>query len=68
MMDINEMSDRLMTKKEAARLLHIKESTISTWVTQKKLRKRKIAGKTLIDRNEVESLLQKAFEDYERKS
>tara|TARA_E500000178_G_scaffold331210_1_gene363892 strand:- start:432 stop:620 length:189 start_codon:yes stop_codon:yes gene_type:complete len=54
---------RLMTVSEAADALRLSRNTINNWLSQQRLRRIKIGGRTFIARTEVESMLEKAMKD-----
>jgi len=62
---VEELSGRLLTVNEAANILHIKPGTLANWLSQKRygLKRLKIGGKTLLDSNQVKSLLNQVLEE-----
>jgi excisionase family DNA binding protein len=47
----------MLTTKEAAELVRVSPWTIAAWLTQKKLKRYKAGGRTLIARRDLERLL-----------
>jgi excisionase family DNA binding protein len=50
----------LVTTKEAAELLRVSPWTIAAWLSQKKLRRVKAGGRTLIAKVDLEKFLQQS--------
>jgi excisionase family DNA binding protein len=59
---IEELSARLFTVEETARLLHAKPQTIHNWLSLGKLKRVKIGSKTFVDRKEIEGILKNALD------
>ena len=59
----NEFSDHpLLTVEKAAERLQLSRNTLNNWMSQGKLKRCKIGGRTFIKREEVEQILAKAME------
>jgi hypothetical protein len=62
--DARESADRFVDVKQAAALLHVTEASIRRYLTLKKLKRYKVgkgfAARTLLDRQEVLSLIREA--------
>ena len=54
---LEEISEFLVTVKEASKLIHMEEQTIRGMLCKDKLTTHKIMGKTLIDKRELNELL-----------
>ena len=60
--NLEALSARLISVDEAAELIKIKKGTLQNWLSQgSKFKRVKIGGRTIIDRLEVEDLLQVAL-------
>ena len=57
-----DAESRIMTIDEGARVLRVKNGTIRNWLSQGRLKKIKLCGKTYLDRLEIEEIIKTAFE------
>jgi len=58
-----QLSQRLISVSEAAALMRLSTGTLHNWLSMGKhgLRRVKVSGKTFLDRNQIEELLEKSF-------
>ena len=59
--DLKQLSQRLLTLDEASSLLKINKGTLQNWLSQKRIKRIKMGGKTFVDSNSIENLLVKAL-------
>ena len=61
-----QLSQRLISVSEAAALMRLSTGTLHNWLSMGKhgLRRVKVSGKTFLDRNQIEELLEKSFEGH----
>ena len=61
-----QLSQRLVSVSEAAALMRLSTGTLHNWLSMGKhgLRRVKVSGKTFLDRNQIEELLEKSFEGH----
>ena len=52
-----DAESRIMTIDEGARVLRVKNGTIRNWLSQGRLKKIKLCGKTYLDRLEIEEII-----------
>lgn len=54
---MDDLLGQMLTTREAASLLHVSPWTVSSWLSQGKLRRYKAGGRTLISRRDLEAML-----------
>ena len=61
-----QLSQRLISVSEAAALMRLSTGTLHNWLSMGKhgLRRVKVSGKTFLDKNQIEELLEKSFEGH----
>ena len=59
--DLIKLSQRLLTLDEASSLLKINKGTLQNWLSQKRIKRIKMGGKTFVDSESIENLLVKAL-------
>ena len=61
-----QLSQRLISVSEAAALMRLSTGTLHNWLSMGKhgLRRVKVSGKTFLERNQIEELLEKSFEGH----
>ena len=59
--DLKQLSQRLLTLDEASSLLKINKGTLQNWLSQKRIKRVKMGGKTFVDSESIENLLVKAL-------
>ena len=59
--DLKQLSQRLLTLDEASSLLKINKGTLQNWLSQKRIKRIKMGGKTFVDSKSIENLLVKAL-------
>jgi len=59
--DLKKLSQRLLTLDEASSLLKINKGTLQNWLSQKRIKRIKMGGKTFVDSESIEYLLVKAL-------
>ena len=58
-----DAESRIMTIDEGARVLRVKTGTIRNWLSQGRLKKIKLCGKTYLDRLEIEEIIKRALSE-----
>ncbi len=59
--NLKQLSQRLLTLDEASTLLKINKGTLQNWLSQKRIKRVKMGGKTFVDSESIENLLVKAL-------
>ena len=59
--NLKQLSQRLLTLDEASTLLKINKGTLQNWLSQKRIKRVKMGGKTFVDSESIENLLIKAL-------
>ena len=59
--NLKQLSQRLLTLDEASSLLKINKGTLQNWLSQKRIKRVKMGGKTFVDSESIENLLIKAL-------
>ena len=59
--NLKQLSQRLLTLDEASSLLKINKGTLQNWLSQKRIKRVKMGGKTFVDSESIENLLVKAL-------
>ena len=59
--NVKKLSQRLLTLDEASSLLKINKGTLQNWLSQKRIKRVKMGGKTFVDSESIENLLVKAL-------
>ena len=58
---LEDLSQRLLSLEEASHLLKINKGTLQNWLSQKRIKRVKMDGKTFVDAKAVESILIEAL-------
>ena len=58
---LEDLSQILLSLEEASHLLKINKGTLQNWLSQKRIKRVKMGGKTLVDAKAVESILIEAL-------
>ena len=58
---LEDLSQRLLSLEEASHLLKINKGTLQNWLSQKRIKRVKMGGKTFVDEKAVESILIEAL-------
>ena len=58
---LEDLSQRLLSLEEASHLLKINKGTLQNWLSQKRILRVKMGGKTFVDAKAVESILIEAL-------
>ena len=59
--NLKQLSQRLLTLDEASTLLKINKGILQNWLSQKRIKRVKMGGKTFVDSKSIENLLVKAL-------
>ena len=59
--NLKQLTQRLLTLDEASTLLKINKGTLQNWLSQKRIKRVKMGGKTFVDSESIENLLVKAL-------